>query len=117
MRARTTRPVGPRPSAGRVPALHAATRAPIWSRCDWFSQLQRGGVAGLARARIDSWRALVVDALDELAEWIGDDADDAARGVAGVSLDDANDGGDENDSDFDDPFGAAQDPCPPSMRR
>ncbi|KAL1963269.1 hypothetical protein VTN77DRAFT_8492 [Rasamsonia byssochlamydoides] len=48
----------------------------VWDACDSLTQLVGKGVVGFVVRRVEEWRDLVKDAIDELAEWDPDEEED-----------------------------------------
>ncbi|KAL1988530.1 hypothetical protein VTN96DRAFT_8925 [Rasamsonia emersonii] len=48
----------------------------VWDACDTLTQLVGKGVVGFVVRRVEQWRDLVKDAIDELAEWDPDEDDE-----------------------------------------
>lgn len=48
----------------------------VWDACDSLIQLVGKGVVGFVVRRVEQWRDLVKDAIDELAEWDPDEEDE-----------------------------------------
>lgn len=62
----------------------------IWGACDSLLSLEEMGVVGLTLAKVEEFRGLLVDAIEELKEW-GEDEEDLDEGFGG-SEEDGGDG-------------------------
>lgn len=70
----------------------------VWGACDGLIELEKLGVIGLTLRKVEEFRCLIVDAIEELREW-GEDEEDLDEGFGG------SEGGDVDE--FEDMFSAA----------
>ncbi|KAK7554659.1 Grap2 and cyclin-D-interacting-domain-containing protein [Phyllosticta citricarpa] len=70
----------------------------VWQACDALMEVQQSGFAGILVQRVEEWKSTLLDAVEELKEWVEDDEDDEDE-----DEDEDEDSGD--DEEFDDMFG------------
>lgn len=87
--------------AERVKEKTLASTGLVWGACDGLVELEKMGLVGLTVRKVEEFRGMIVDAIEELKEW-GEDEEDLDEGFGGSE----GDGGDDMD-DFEDMFSAA----------
>lgn len=74
----------------------------VWDSCDVLIDVATKGVVGFVIRRVDQWRDLVKDALEEIEEWDPDEDDGFFDDLLGEDEKDAGDDDDEDEDDDDD---------------
>ncbi|KAF7718599.1 Uncharacterized protein PECH_006329 [Penicillium ucsense] len=69
----------------------------VWDACDEVCEVANKGVVGFVMRRVEQWRDLVKDAVEELEEWDPEGDDDFFDDLMGEEKDDVSD--DEGDED------------------
>jgi hypothetical protein len=78
-----------------------ASTGQVWGACDSLIELEKLGLVGLTLRKVEEFRGMLVDAMEELKEW-GEDEEDLDEGFGG------SDEGDDGDRDsIEDIFSAA----------
>ncbi|KAJ5953614.1 hypothetical protein N7454_000510 [Penicillium verhagenii] len=71
----------------------------VWDACDSVANVANNGVVGFITVRVEQWRDLVRDALEELEDWDPEEEDDFFDEIMGEEKDDDKDAGSDEDSD------------------
>jgi hypothetical protein len=75
----------------------------VWDACDTVSEVANKGVVGFVMRRVEQWRDLVKDAVQELEDWDPEEDDDFFDELMGEEKDPgSDDGSDEDDEDEED---------------
>lgn len=71
----------------------------VWDTCDSVVSLSNNGVVGFITHRVEQWRDLVRDAVEELENWDPEEDDDFFDEIMGDEKDDDEHAGSDEDSD------------------
>ena len=71
----------------------------VWDTCDSVVSLSNNGVVGFITHRVEQWRDLVRDAVEELENWDPEEDDDFFDDIMGDEKDDDEHAGSDEDSD------------------
>lgn len=74
----------------------------VWDACDAVVELATKGVVGFVIRRVEQWRDLVKDAVDEIDQWDPEEGDDFFDDLMGSEKGEEDDAGDNDDDEEDD---------------
>lgn len=73
----------------------------LWDACDSVVEVASKGVVGFVMRRVEQWRDLVKDAVDEIEDWDPEESDDFFDDLMGDDKDDEDAGTDNEDEEDD----------------
>ncbi|KAJ6003398.1 hypothetical protein N7451_005945 [Penicillium sp. IBT 35674x] len=88
----------------------------VWDTCDSVISLSNNGVVGFITHRVEQWRDLVRDAVEELENWDPEEDDDFFDEIMGDEKDDDEHAGSDEDSDKDKDVAAMQEQKKTTLR-
>ncbi|KAJ5560625.1 hypothetical protein N7513_003024 [Penicillium frequentans] len=88
----------------------------VWDTCDSVISLSNNGVVGFITHRVEQWRDLVRDAVEELENWDPEEDDDFFDDIMGEEKDDDEHDGSDEDSDKDKDIAAMQEQKKTTLR-
>lgn len=88
----------------------------VWDTCDSVVSLSNNGVVGFITHRVEQWRDLVRDAVEELENWDPEEDDDFFDDIMGDEKDDDEHAGSDEDSDKDKDVAAMQEQKKTTLR-
>lgn len=88
----------------------------VWDACDTVSEVASKGVVGFVMRRVEQWRDLVKDAVQELEDWDPEEDDDFFDELMGEEKGDGSDDGSDEDEEDEEDIAALQEQKKSTLR-